>query len=190
MDPSKDILGNMFSSFLERKSRSPIAQHHHGSHPALAERRSNAAAVPFQRSSATLSLTQPGTGPAAEANRGVKRKHHKYRAPAGPPSENVRLLPRKRKTDKSGSEMSLSVKNRYDLVASGSNQTTKARTPAGRKRVDSSVVHGTCSSRSVKAMSVDRTFVPAPFHCAKCSKGFNKRWQLYSHLLRVHQVQK
>ena len=190
MSPNKDVLGNMFSSFLERKSRSPIAQAHYGSQPARPERRSNAVAVPFLLNPATPSLVHPGTPSAAEPNRGEKRKHEKCRASAGASGEIGSLPPRKSKTDKAGSKMSSSAKNRHDLVASGSKQTTKARTPAGRGRVDSSVVPGTRSSGSVEAIAVDSTSVPAPFHCEKCSKAFRQRSQLSRHFSRVHERQK
>lgn len=55
----------------------------------------------------------------------------------------------------------------------------------------SSSVHGaTGSAGSVEAIATDTTTVATPFHCDKCSKAFRQRSQLSRHYLRVHERKK
>lgn len=209
---SKEVLGKMFSSFLDRKNRSPTARAHFGSHePPLTSRsfhNASASNMPFVlhehikppfQSPHIQNIVSADHSKSFPRQRGEKRSHASKSGSSRsgdekhPNSDNNEWMAQKSRREKTGSRMSSSVR---DNSGAGSNSKSLQKHAAERQRagpsnrVESSVIPGRRSSESVDAIAVDSTSVPTPFHCEKCSKAFRQRSQLSRHFLRVHERKK
>lgn len=197
----RDVLSNMFSSFVSRKFRSPSQLPaplfsdpvpHDSSHSLPPLPLVNPFAGPGQlqvQIPPTHSLTYLGSQSPSRipSHRQPSTVRTHAQSSSGPdqsgtdPSKCV--FPTRSHTSHVSKTHTTSVPRHF---VSDANSPDDHKVTLG----SSSVRGATGSAGSVEAIATDTTTVATPFHCDKCSKAFRQRSQLSRHYLRVHERKK
>lgn len=201
---NNDVLGNMFTSFVDGKKNTHISRSHYGSaFHRLPARGRNQSDIHFLLNPPLPPMqTEHVVHHVPRNNRSRPREyesnnHQQKILPSAhrqtPPNQSPEVLGSKLRHEKSNSRMSSSKRGvsgsasgikKFHMKNGGNVVQSRGRA------TDSSVMPGRKSSESVEAIAVDSTVVPTPYHCEKCSKAFRQRSQLSRHFSRVHERRK